>query len=70
MRAYFEDLHLEDLRVDDALRAFVGSFRLSGEAGYVIIVSITLSHVIAQTNVKKSSSFFLYEITCTKHIIF
>ena len=33
MDAYFEDLDLAGLRVDEALRAFVGSFRLSGEAG-------------------------------------
>eukprot|EP00750_Incisomonas_marina_P025864 INCI5733.1.p1 GENE.INCI5733.1~~INCI5733.1.p1 ORF type:complete len:620 (-),score=122.85 INCI5733.1:693-2468(-) len=33
MHAYFEDLDLTDLRVDEALRVFVGSFRLSGEAG-------------------------------------
>lgn len=33
MHAYFEDLDLTDLRIDEALRAFVGSFRLSGEAG-------------------------------------
>ena len=33
MDAYFEDLHVAGMRVDEALRAFVGSFRLSGEAG-------------------------------------
>jgi len=33
MHAYFEDLDLRGYRIDDALRAFVGSFRLSGEAG-------------------------------------